>query len=91
MSYDRYVTKLNNKHEAMVRIIPSVPLRSYIRRYMKRVLNEIVTANKEYQLEEKRGRKAIMKDLKDKVAFNEMLVKAIEDHLKGRIIILEEQ
>lgn len=87
MSYDRYVTKLNKEHEAMVQTISSVPTRSYIRRYLKKVLNEIVLLNYQQEQAAKLGKGRQLVDMKCKVAFNQMMVKAIEDYLKPNTVL----
>ena len=88
MSYDRYVTKLNKEHEAMVQTISSVPTRSYIRTYLKKVLNEIVLLNYHQGQAKKTGRSHQLNDMKCKLAFNQMMLKAIENYLKTRTLLM---
>ena len=75
MDYTGYVNKLNKEHEAMVQSIESVKVRSYIRSKLKKILNELTWLDRSplgYSEEA----------LSEMIAFNRMLVEAVEDYLK---------
>ena len=76
MTYTRYVSQLNQEHEAMVQTIPSGRFRNFVRNYMKRVLNQIV----DFQKENPHGK---IEHINKAIAFNKMLVKSMEDYLKS--------
>ena len=79
MSYDAYVNKLNAEHESLVQTIESPVFRRYVRSYLKRVLNEIFYLKRVSGCEEEEF-------LEEKIAFNEMLIKAMEESLKPNTV-----
>ena len=80
MTYERYVNQLSKDHEEMVQTISSTVLRRYVRCYMKRVLNEIVdlrrSSNRTHD-----GVSVDQELLNEKIAFNQMLIEAMENYL----------
>ena len=88
MSYDSYVNKLHDRHKSMIQSIPEVPVRRYIRNYMKRVLNEIVDLNRNLNRNSKGiTTKDTLEELNMKIEFNKMIVKSIETYLSPNTVI----
>ena len=88
MSYDSYVNKLHDRHESMIQYIPEVPVRRYIRNYMKRVLNEIVDLNRDSNRKPKGlTTKDTLEELNMKIEFNKMIMKSIEVYLSPNTVI----
>jgi uncharacterized protein (UPF0305 family) len=71
----------------MVQTISSSVLRRYVRYYMKRVLNEIVdlrrSSNRTHD-----GVSVDQELLNEKIAFNQMLIEAVENYLSPESHIL---
>ena len=81
MDYEKYVNKLSTEHETMLQTIKSVTVRHHARRMLKKILNDTVSIKRVLTTEKADWNLYAEQSLNDKIAFNQMLVKAIEDYL----------